>query len=44
MVLLVDSPDRWPEPLDYAPGHWSRSADGSDVVDATEDDILISPG
>jgi hypothetical protein len=44
MVLLVDCPDRWPVPLDYAPGHWSRSADGGDVVDAREDDILISPG
>jgi hypothetical protein len=42
--LLVDSPDRWPEPLDYAPGHRSRSADGGDVVDVPQDDILISPG
>ncbi|MFN7898156.1 MAG: hypothetical protein ACK5N0_00630 [Synechococcaceae cyanobacterium] len=43
MVLLVDSPDRWPEPLDYAPGQRSRSADDGDVVDVPQDDILISP-
>ena len=44
MLLLVDAPDRWPEPLDSVPGVLSSSAEDGPVFEALEDDVLISPG